>query len=103
MGHVCCISMTMGLYSVFCVFFCKPVDVVEGISLRTCCSDGGVCNVLKGSSLEGADPVIQVLDGRGTLTGCTCNISASSSLEVFGHKPRASSRGRAHLSKILGA
>jgi len=30
----------------FYVFFCKPVDVVEGISLRTCCSaDGGVCDV----------------------------------------------------------
>ena len=29
----------------FSVFFCKPVDVVEGISLRACCSDGGVCNV----------------------------------------------------------
>jgi len=29
----------------FSVFFCKPVDVVEGISLRTCCFDGGVCKV----------------------------------------------------------
>jgi len=29
----------------FYVFFCKPVDVVEGISLRACCSDGGVCTV----------------------------------------------------------
>jgi len=29
----------------FYVFFCKPVDVVEGISLRACCSNGGVCNV----------------------------------------------------------
>ena len=27
------------------VIFCKPVDVVEGISLRAFCSDGGVCNV----------------------------------------------------------
>ena len=27
------------------IFFCKPVDVVEGISLRACCSDGGVSNV----------------------------------------------------------
>ena len=27
------------------VFFCKPVNVVEGVSLRTCCSDGGACNV----------------------------------------------------------
>ena len=26
------------------VFFCKPVDVVEGIPLRACCFDG-VCNV----------------------------------------------------------
>jgi len=37
--------MIMGLCLVFYVFFCKPVDVVEGISLRVCCSDGGVCNV----------------------------------------------------------
>ena len=29
----------------FSVFFCKPVDIVEGISLRACCSDGGVSNV----------------------------------------------------------
>ena len=27
------------------VFFCKPVDVVEGISLRACYSDGGVSDV----------------------------------------------------------
>jgi len=29
----------------FFVFCCKPVDVVEGISLRACCFDGGVCKV----------------------------------------------------------
>ena len=29
----------------FYVFFCKPVDFVEGISLKACCSEGGVCNV----------------------------------------------------------
>ena len=29
----------------FLCLFCKPVDVVEGIPLRTCCFDGGVCNV----------------------------------------------------------
>ena len=34
-----------GFVFVFCVLFCNPVDVVEGISLRACCSDGGVCNV----------------------------------------------------------
>ena len=47
MGHVCCIymGMIMGLCLVFCVFFCKPVDVAEGIPLRACCSDGGVSNV----------------------------------------------------------
>ena len=45
MGHVCCISMIMGLGLVFYVFFCKPVDVVEGFSLRACYSDGGVSNV----------------------------------------------------------
>jgi len=44
MGHVCCMGMIMGLCLclVFYVFFCKPVDGVEGISLRACCSDGGV-------------------------------------------------------------
>jgi len=31
MGHVCCMGMFMGLCLVFYVFFCKPVDVVEGI------------------------------------------------------------------------
>ena len=47
MGHVCCMGMIMGLRLrlVFYVFFCKPVDVVEGISHRACCSDGGVSNV----------------------------------------------------------
>jgi len=45
MGHVCCMGMIMGLCLVFYVFLCKPVDVVEGISLRACCSDGGVSNV----------------------------------------------------------
>jgi hypothetical protein len=29
----------------FLVFFCKPVDVVEGISLRACYSDGDVSDV----------------------------------------------------------
>jgi len=43
MGHVCCMGMILGL--VFYVFYCKPVDVVEGISLRACCFDKGVCNV----------------------------------------------------------
>jgi hypothetical protein len=45
MGHVCCMSIVMGLYLVFNVFLCKPVDVVEETSFRACCSDGGVCNV----------------------------------------------------------
>jgi len=47
MGHVCCMGMIMimSLCLVFFVFFCKPVDVVEGISLRACCSDGSVSNV----------------------------------------------------------
>jgi len=39
----------MGLCLVFCVFFCKPVDVVEEISLiRACYSDGGVSDVRVG-------------------------------------------------------
>ena len=36
------------VFGFFYVFFCKPVDVVEGISLRACCFDGGVCNVAAG-------------------------------------------------------
>ena len=43
MGHVCCMGMNFGFG--FYVLFCKPVDVVEGNSLRACCFDGGVCNV----------------------------------------------------------
>ena len=38
-------GMGRGLCLVFYVFFCKPVDVVEEISLRACCSDGGVSKV----------------------------------------------------------
>ena len=38
-------GMIMALCLVFYVFFCKPVDVVEGISLRACCFDGGVSDV----------------------------------------------------------
>ena len=46
MGHVCCTCMSIkGLCLVSYVLFCKPVDVVEGISLKACYSDGGVCNV----------------------------------------------------------
>jgi len=46
MGHVCCMGMILGLCLVFYVFFCKPaVDIVEWISLRACCFDGGVCKV----------------------------------------------------------
>ena len=41
-GPCCCMGIIFCL--VFYVFFCKPVDVVEGISLRACCFDGGVCN-----------------------------------------------------------
>ena len=32
----------------FFIFFCKPVDVVEGISLRASCFDGGIRNVRVG-------------------------------------------------------
>jgi len=38
-------GMIMGLCLVFCVFLCKPVDVVEGIFFRACYSDGGVSDV----------------------------------------------------------
>ena len=34
--------------SMFYIFFCKPVIVVEGISLRTSCIDGGIRNVRVG-------------------------------------------------------
>jgi len=52
MGYVCCMGMIIGLcsYLVFCVFYCKPVDGVEGISLRACYSDGGVSNVGEGGA-----------------------------------------------------
>jgi hypothetical protein len=44
MGHDCCMGMgmIMDLCLVFYVSFCKLVDVIEEISLRACCSDGGV-------------------------------------------------------------
>ena len=45
MGHVCCMGMILGLCLIFYVFFCKPVDVVEGMPLRACYFDGGVCKV----------------------------------------------------------
>jgi hypothetical protein len=38
-------GMIVGLRLVFYVFFCKPVDVVEGIYLRACYSDGDICNL----------------------------------------------------------
>jgi hypothetical protein len=44
MGHVCCMGMTLGLCLVVYVFFCKPVDVVEGTILRAFYSNG-VSNV----------------------------------------------------------
>ena len=50
MGHVCSMGVIMGLCLVFYIFFCKPVDVVEGNPLRACCFDGGVCNVVTGVS-----------------------------------------------------
>jgi hypothetical protein len=36
--------------SVFFMFFCKPVDVVEGISLRASCFDGGMKKKKKGKT-----------------------------------------------------
>jgi len=50
------------------VFFCKPVDVVEGISLRACCFDGGVCKVgvgggwLFSKGVKGLSPLINPYD-----------------------------------------
>jgi len=59
MGHVCCMGMIMGLCLVFYVFFCKPVDVVEGTSLRACCSDGGVCNAHSRANIGAAIHIIK--------------------------------------------
>jgi len=43
-----CLWYGYNLCLVFYVSFCKPVYVVEGISLRACCSDEGVCKVRVG-------------------------------------------------------
>ena len=66
MGHVCCMSIVMGLYLVFNVFLCKPVDVVEETSFRACCSDGGVCNVgVGGGRLFSRGIVMFITDNTG--------------------------------------
>jgi len=80
-------GMIMGLCLVFCVFFCKPVDVVEGISLRACYSDGGVSDVevgggwlfSKGVSMfitnnnTGMGLYFEEVDGRWWLADCFSN------------------------------
>jgi len=38
-------GIIMGLCLVSCVFYCRPVDVVEGIFLRAYYSDGFFSNV----------------------------------------------------------
>jgi len=59
-------GMIMGLCLVFYVFFCKPVDVVEGISLRACYFDGGVCNVgVGGGRLFSRGIVMFITDNTG--------------------------------------
>ena len=64
MGHVCCMGMIMGLCLVFYVFFCKPVDVVEGIFLKACCFDGGVCKVGVGGPKQAIPAKTKFLQDR---------------------------------------
>ena len=72
-----------GFVFIFYVFFCKPVDVAEGISLRACCSDGGVCNVGVGGGwlfsmgvgmlityITGVGLYFEKVDGRWWLADC---------------------------------
>ena len=55
----------MGLCLVFCVFFCKPVNVVEGISLRACCSDGGVSDIGGGGGWLSSKGVMFITNNTG--------------------------------------
>ena len=88
-------GMIMGLCLVFYVFFCKPVDVVEGIPLRACWFDGGVCNVgvgggwlfSKGVSIfitdnTGMGLYFEDVDGRWWLADCFSNGLKDISLDV---------------------
>ena len=89
----------MGIFLVLClvfhVFFCKPVDVVEGIPLRACWFDGGVCNVgvgggwlfSKGVSIfitdnTGMGLYFEDVDGRWWLADCFSNGLKDISLDV---------------------
>jgi len=85
----------MGLCSVFYVFICKPVDVIEGISLRACCSDGGVSDVgvgggwlfSKGVGMfitdnTGMGLYFEEVDGRWWLADCFSNGLKDISLDV---------------------
>ena len=66
LGHVCCMGMIMimGLCLVFYVLFCKPVDVVEGIFLKACCFDGGVCKVGVGGPKQAIPAKTKFLQDR---------------------------------------
>ena len=44
--------------SLFFIFFCKPVDVLEGISLRASSFDGSICNVKVGFDRSSSKSVI---------------------------------------------
>jgi hypothetical protein len=52
---------------------------------------------------KGADPVIQVLDGRSTSHRLHIQYQCKQQLEWPRHNPIAINGGRAHLSKIIGA
>ena len=76
------------------MFLGKPVDVVEGISLRASCFDGGICNVRVGCDWFSSKSVsisfayntcvgfdFVEMNGRWWLVDCFCNGSEDISLE----------------------
>jgi len=88
-------GMIMGLCLICYVFFCKPVDVVEGIPLRACCFDEGVCNVGVGggwlfskgvgmfiTNITGMGLYFEEVDGRWWLADCFSNGLKDISLDV---------------------
>ena len=88
-------GMNMGSLLVFYALFCKPVDVVEGIALRACYSDGGVSNVgvgggwlfSKGIGMFITDSIgvglyFEIVEGRWWLADCFSNGLKDISLDV---------------------
>jgi len=94
-------GMIVGLRLVFYVFFCKPVDVVEGIYLRACYSDGDICNLGVGGGWlfsKGVGMFItnntsmglyfEEVDGRWWLADCFSNGLKDISLDVVAMEMR---------------